>query len=54
MKTPKEYQLEQQVQRLARESKVKQNAPLEKRLERIEDFVASICDVLLRISLVPR
>ena len=55
MKTSKEHQLEQKVQKLARESKiVKQQMPLENRLERLEDLVTSICDVLLKTSLVPR
>lgn len=55
MKTQKEYQLEQEVQRLARESKaVKRNTTLEQRMERYEKLVASICDVLLKTSLVPR
>jgi hypothetical protein len=55
MKTQKEYQLEQDIQKLARESKtVKRNMPVEQRMERHEKLVASICDVLLKISLVPR
>lgn len=55
MKTPREYQLEQETQRLAKESKVvKQHLALEKRLERLEDLVARVCDVLVRTSLVPR
>jgi len=55
MMTPKEYQLDQQVQKLARESKVlKKQIPMENRLERVEDLVTNICGVLLKISLVPR
>lgn len=55
MKTPKEQQFEQKVQKLARESKIlKQQMPLESRIERLEDLVTNICDVLLKISLVPR
>lgn len=55
MKTQKEYQLEQDLQKVARESKiVKRNLTLEQRMERHEKLVAGICDVLLRMSLVPR
>ena len=55
MKSQKESQLEQEVQKLAKESKVvKQRMSLEMRLERIEDLVTSICNVLLKTSLVPR
>lgn len=55
MKTPREYQLEQETQRLAKESKaVRQHLALEKRLERLEDLLARVCDVLVKTSLVPR
>lgn len=55
MKSQKDYQLEKEVQKLARDSKaVKRPMPLEQRLERFEGFVTEICDVLLKMSLVPR
>lgn len=55
MKTPKQFQLDREVEKLARDSKtMKQHLPLEKRLDRVEQLVADTCDVLLKISLAPR
>lgn len=55
MKTQKEFQLEQDVQKLSRESKtLKRNSPLEQQVERHEKLIASICEVLVKTSLVPR
>jgi hypothetical protein len=55
MKTQKECQLEQEIKKLARDSKItKRQMPLESRLERIEASVTAIFDLLLKMLLVPR
>lgn len=55
MTTQKENQLQRQVQDLAKHSKVaKRLMPFEKRVERVEDLLTGILEVLLKTLLVPR